>query len=325
MISEYRKLAYLRGLSFSHNAEIGQESEPARLRKDHLWMDTSKQFLKLALILTAVFWSCAPAFCGPVNFVDSRGKTITIKKRPSQVVCLVPSITEIIFRLGAGDAVRGITYHSSAYPSEAGAKQVVGGFFSPSLKKIEEIDPDMLFVSRLHKKVIERFDHGKCQIINLETDSLADSYKNILLSGKIFDREEKAKEIVAGIKDELEIIAEKVSKIPRSDRKRVIRLMGRDPVMVPGDDSFQNEMIRAAGGIPPLFCKKGNIVVISKDEWMKFNPQVIYGCGDDRKTAKKFFDLPGWKDVDAVKNGKIFWFPCDLTCRASTNTGYFVS
>ncbi|GAH97673.1 unnamed protein product, partial [marine sediment metagenome] len=96
-------------------------------------------------------------------------------------------------------------------------------------------------------------------------------------------------------------------------------------VMVPGDDSFQNEMIRAAGGIPPVLGKKGNIVVVTREEWKRFNPQVIYGCGDDRGTAKKFFNLPGWKNVDAVKNGKIFYFPCDLTCRASTKTGYFVS
>jgi adenosylcobinamide amidohydrolase len=101
--------------------------------------------------------------------------------------------------------------------------------------------------------------------------------------------------------------------------------MGRDPVMTPGDDSFQNEMIRAAGGIPPLLGKKGNIVVITKEEWVTFNPQVIYGCGGDRETAKKFFNRPGWKDVDAVKNGRIYYFPCDLTCRAATHTGYFVS
>jgi len=95
--------------------------------------------------------------------------------------------------------------------------------------------------------------------------------------------------------------------------------------MTPGDDSFQNEMIRAAGGIPPVFGKEGNIVVITKEEWLRFNPQVIYGCGGDRETARKFFDRPGWKDVDAVKNGNIFYFPCNLTCRASTNTGCFVS
>jgi len=85
------------------------------------------------------------------------------------------------------------------------------------------------------------------------------------------------------------------------------------------------KMIRAAGGIPPQLGKKGAVVNITKEEWIKFNPQVIYGCGGDRKTAKAFFNRPGWKDVDAVKNGRIFYFPCALTCRAATNTGSFVS
>lgn len=101
--------------------------------------------------------------------------------------------------------------------------------------------------------------------------------------------------------------------------------MGRDQVMTPGDDSFQNEYIRLAGGIPPRLGRAGNIVAVTKEEWMRFNPQVIYGCGGDRETAKKLFDRPGWKDVEAVRNDKIFFFPCDLTCRASTRSGYFVS
>ena len=64
---------------------------------------------------------------------------------------------------------------------------------------------------------------------------------------------------------------------------------------------------------------------VELDEWRRFNPQVIYGCGGDRKTAETFFSLPGWKEVEAVRNGAVHYFDCDLTCRAATNTGYFVS
>ncbi len=143
--------------------------------------------------------------------------------------------------------------------------------------------------------------------------------------GKIFNRQKQAETLIKNIKNELQIVAWKVERIPKSKRKRVIRLMGRDPVMTPGDDSFQNEYIRIAGGISPELNKKGNIVPVSKEEWIRFNPQIIYGCGGDKETAEKFFDRPGWKDVDAVKNGKIFYFPCELTCRASTSAGYFAS
>ena len=64
---------------------------------------------------------------------------------------------------------------------------------------------------------------------------------------------------------------------------------------------------------------------VTKEEWVKFNPQVIYYCGNEWSLSKKFFDKPGWKDVEAVRNSNYAHFPCDLTCRASVNMGDFVS
>jgi iron complex transport system substrate-binding protein len=286
--------------------------------------DCKKRVLSFFIFFFAIVLLVAPVFSYPVEFVDSDDKNITINKGPERVVSLVPAVTEVIFKLGAGDMVKAVTYHDTSLP-DAAAKKIVGGFFSPSLEAIEAARPDVIFYSRFHKKVRERFGKGRCLLINLETNTIAESYKNINLLGRIFNKENEAREIIGKIKDELRVIAKKVAMIPRSKRKRVIRLMGRDLVMTPADDSFQNEMIRAAGGIPPELGKKGDVVVITREEWVRFNPQVIYGCGGDRETAKKFFNRPGWKDVDAVKNGRIFYFPCDLTCRASTNTGYFVS
>jgi ABC-type Fe3+-hydroxamate transport system substrate-binding protein/adenosylcobinamide amidohydrolase len=280
-------------------------------------------FILLFSLFVTFFGSGAPGFCFPEEFVDASGTKVAIKAPPSRVVSLVPTITEIIFSIGAGDAVGAITYHST-YPSETAGKPIVGGFFSPSLGAIEAIQPDLIFLSSLHGGIRERFD-GKCSIVTLDAKNVDDLYRNIDLLGKIFNKQEEAGKLKEEIKARFQLIARKMDRIPASKRKRVIRLMGRDRVMTSGDDSFQNEMIKAAGGIPPELGKNGNIVVITKEEWMKFNPQVIYGCGGDRETAKRFFNRPGWKDVEAVKNGKIFYFPCDLTCRASTRTGHFVS
>ncbi len=252
-----------------------------------------------------------------------QGHTVIIEKRPERVVSLVPGVTEILFRLGAGDAVRGVTYHDT-YPQETSQKEIVGGFFSPSIEKIEQIEPDMIFISDIHKDIIARF-RNKCRVIHLKTDAFSNLYENIALLGDIFSAADKASEIVSEIKSDIDIIARKTAKIPESQKKRVIRLMGGGTVMTPGDDSFQNEYIRLAGGIPPNLNKKGQIVPITQEEWIRFNPQVIYGCEGDRKTAEKFFSQPGWKEADAVKNGNIFYFPCDLTCRLSSRAGYFTA
>ena len=130
------------------------------------------------MMLTAfvlIAFLCYPLllFSYPLSFIDAQEHEITVNETPSRVVSLVPSITEIIFRIGAGDAVKGITHHS-AYPPEATTKKIVGGFFSPSLKAIESIGPDLIFHSGFHKEVMDKFGHGKCLLIDLETGSIQD-------------------------------------------------------------------------------------------------------------------------------------------------------
>ncbi len=109
------------------------------------------------------------------------------------------------------------------------------------------------------------------------------------------------------LKNTLEIVARKISGIPKIKIKRVVRIMGGDEAMVPGDDSFQNEYIRLAGGIPPDLDKIGDIVSISKEEWIRFNPRIMYCCNQDRQIVKEIMQRPGWKEVEAVKKGKIFY------------------
>ncbi len=273
-----------------------------------------------------ICWICfsTSAFSLPLTITDANGKPIIIQKVPVRVVCLVPSATETLFRIGAEKAIAGLTYHDT-YPPGASLKPIVGGFFEPSISAIEMIKPDMIILSDIHSEIKKRFSGSDCLLVEMKTTSLSDSFSDILLLGKIFQRETQAKEIITQIQQELELIKRKIATIPEEKRKRVIRLMGRDKVMTPGTDSFQNEMIRAAGGITHPFNKKGDIIEVTKEEWLRFNPQVIYGCGGDEKTAESFFSKPGWKAVEAVKNRNIFYFPCDLTCRAATHTGYFVS
>ncbi len=272
---------------------------------------------------------CLPTLAAPpgvgaktIEFTDDIGRRVSIEHPPGQVVSLVPSITEIIFALGAGDQVAAVTHHDT-WPPEAALKPVVGGYFSPSIDQIASFQPDVIFISDLHAAVIEQFRGTGVKLICLQTHSLSSSFATISRLGEIFHRPDTAREVATRIRDELALIEKKVAAIPPKDRKRVIRLMGRDKVMTPGDDSFQNEIIRAAGGIPPRLGKTGPVVDVSLSEWQAFNPQVIYGCGGDKETAQAFLARPGWREIEAVQMGQIYYFPCNLTCRAATKTGYF--
>ncbi|MBW1646424.1 MAG: adenosylcobinamide amidohydrolase [Deltaproteobacteria bacterium] len=286
-----------------------------------------KPLRHLAAGLLFLAAACLPARSAlaapPLQFTDSRGQQVTIAASPRRVVSLVPAITEMILRLGAADRLVGLTYHSVLPPASAG-KAVVGGFLHPDPELVAALHPDLVFCAALQQPAMAPLA-GRVQMVDLESRTIAEAFAHLRLLGEIFNRQAAAAAIIAEEKRQLRVIAAKVAKIPPGERQRVARFIGAgQALMVPGDDSFQNEYIRAAGGRPPVFGKKGPFVTVSPAAWRRFNPQVIYGCESDRQ-AVKILQQPGWREVDAVKNGRIFFFPCDLTCRAATHEGYFVS
>jgi len=276
-------------------------------------------------VFIVIFWLgfCATVWAAPVEVTDDAGNRIYLSDVPRQVVSLVPSATEIIFAIGAEEGLAGITYHSSNIPG-AGDKSIVGGFFSPSAQRIMAINPDLVIVSSVHSEVIKHLD-SRVPVLVVNTRQMNDAFRHIQLMGIVFQREEAAAKLSEKNKRQLALIARKTSKIPEEKRKRVMRIMGRDHIMTPGNDSFQNEMIRAAGGIPPDFEKTGSVVPVTQDEFLRFNPQVIYGCTGDREATEFFFSQEEWKSVEAIEQNRIYFFPCDLTCRASGHLGDFVS
>lgn len=279
------------------------------------------------VVLCGVFLTAGLAWgrtAYPVVFFDARGKEVRITKRPARVVSLVPSATEIVLALDSGDVLKGVTYHDGPVAGPGGAA-IVGGFLRPSVERIRELEPDLVICSGLQEDRLAPLENSGLTLMGVETEGLEESFEDIALLGRILDREDRARGLVQGIRGQLLLVEEKVSRIPADKRRRVIRLMGRDRVMTPGSDSFQNQMIRAAGGVPHGFDGEGPVIPVALDDWIEFNPQVIYGCGADRETARKWLERPGWEDVEAVQKGRIFYFPCELACRAATRTGDFVS
>ncbi|MFA7425986.1 MAG: adenosylcobinamide amidohydrolase [Desulfosarcinaceae bacterium] len=284
----------------------------------HFLHRISGWLVALLVILPSTVLAASPAF------VDAAGRRISIDAPPRRVVSLVPAVTEILFALGVGDRVRAVTYHDT-WPPEAAALPVVGGFAAPDPRRVAAVAPEAVFVSSLHEETAAALDAEGVQPITLDVDSFRDSDLAIERLGGIFQRQTAAAALVARIHADLDLLAAKVAKIPANERLRVMRFMGGEQVMTPGDDSFQNEMIRAAGGIPPAMGKTGDVVEVTLEQWQRFNPQVIYGCGGDRQAAARLLQRPGWRDVEAVKNGRFIFFPCDLTCRCGVRTPDFVA
>ena len=242
---------------------------------------------------------------------------------PRRIVSLLPEVTGILYALGAGDLVVGHTHHE-VFPGE-GSGKIVGGFFAPVIEAIEERQPDLIILSDLHAGVRRHFA-GRVPLMHLAPASLAGIRDNIMALGRLTGREEAAARLVERQRETLALIGQKIARIPASARLRTIRFMGMtgEGLITPGDDSFQQDFIRAAGGVAPAFGGSGGAITISREEWQRFNPEVAYGCGD-REAIRAALDQPGWREVEAVRNGRIHVFPCDLTCRAGVQADDFVA
>lgn len=280
-------------------------------------------FYIVAVLFTALCLGSVAALAARIQVQDGIGATLVFDQPPQKIVSLVPTASEILVTIGAGDRLKGATYHDVTL-SGSDKREVVGGFFNPCYAHVKKMHPDLLITASFHSRIIEDAKAFGLKVFVYDTKSLGRAWAQMKTLGRITGHEARALDLVKKNMDNLAHVKAKLAKA-KVKHKRVMRLMGRDSIMTPGADTFQAEMIRAAGGQAPDFGKTGKIVPVTLEEWIRFNPQVIYGCGDDKPVAEKFFPKPGWKDVDAVRNHQIYYLPCDLTCRASVHTSDFVA
>ena len=195
------------------------------------------RFLSTAILLFLV--SIASAHARPLQVTDD-GRPAA----PQRIVSLVPAVTEILLAIDAGDRIVGVTSHDTQ--AEAAAKTVVGGFFSPAMDRIAALAPDLVVVSSLHDEIVRQCAGQGIATLEPDLGTLQRSLEAITALGDLVQSRDAAAALRRRIQDQLDRIARKTAAIPLKKRLRVMRLMGEDKVMTPGDDSFQNDLIRAA-------------------------------------------------------------------------------
>ncbi|HOV64145.1 MAG TPA: ABC transporter substrate-binding protein, partial [Spirochaetia bacterium] len=113
-------------------------------------------------------------------------------------------------------------------------------------------------------------------------------------------------------------IEKKVAPIPLEKRPRVFWEMYNDPLMTAGKDTFQSEAIEIAGGVNIFSDLPGSWPIVNQEEVIRRNPDVIMGSDDheDKLTVEQIARRPGWSELNAVKNRRIYLISGDQIGRA---------
>jgi iron complex transport system substrate-binding protein len=235
-------------------------------------------------------------------------------------VSLAPSNTEILFAVGAGDQVVGVTQYCN-YPPEAQDREQIGGFSAKtiSVEKIIALEPDLvLAVGEIHQPVIEALEQLDVPVYSLDPKSLDDVYTRIELVGRMTGHEEEAAQVVEEMKSSVAAVTEQVATIPQEDRLTVYWEVFDEPRMTAGPSTFTGQLIELAGGVNIFADVTEEYPQISDEVVIGRNPEVIMGADTmgEKLTIDKVAQRPGWDQIDSVQNGRIYLFDGDMVSRS---------
>jgi iron complex transport system substrate-binding protein len=252
---------------------------------------------------------------------DDLGREVSMAFAPERIVSLSPSNTEILFALGLGDRVVGVTKYCNYPPSVLELKdsnkiEVVGGYVDPDIEKILSLYPDLVLVSRTRSSgAVSLLDQEGIATFVVDPNNLSSIIQSIEKVGKITGQEADASELCSQMEARMKAISDKTSSLSKT---RVLYIVWHDPVKTAGYGTFEDELIEKAGGVN-IFHDLSGYVQVDPEAIAVRNPEVIIACSGMGSGA----DMPlswakterGLNPTDARKNGRIYQAEGDLITR----------
>ncbi len=228
----------------------------------------------------------------------------------ARIVSLSPSTTEILYALGAGDQVAGVTTYCVT-PPEARLKPKAGGFTNHNLEVIAALKPDLVVLtpnggSRL---TYERLKSAGIPALSVSFYSLEDLAKSFELLGLASGHKEKAEALRA----DLQAALEKVRQSAPSGAMRAAYVTWRAPLILAGKGTMEEEMILLSGAKNSVKESVVRYPRWSEEAFLAADPDVIFDAsafereGDHEKETKAARDFwAGYKTLRAVREGRVY-------------------
>ena len=237
----------------------------------------------------------------PRTLTDSRGHAITLKAPPQRIVSLIPSETEVLYALGAGDRIVAVTT-ADDYPPEVKQKPTLSNVLTSDAEQILAQKPDLVVaLGSLNQKPIAALEALHVPVLVVDPKNLVDTYASIQLLGQAVGAEAKANQIVAEMQHRLAAVHKTLTQA--THRPRVLMMYGTDPIYTTGPDSFIDDLITRAGG-KNIVDKPIATNILSPEEVVLRQPEVIL-CS--KSLTARVRSMPGWaQSVPAVRTNRLY-------------------
>lgn len=256
-------------------------------------------------IAQAAFGSQAAA---PVSrlFTDEIGRQVEVPAAVQHIVSLAPNLTEIVFALGEGDHLAGDTDFCD-YPAEATRKPRVGGPVNPNLEQIVALTPDLILATKAinRRETVEALARIGLPVYVTDPHSVDEMITSVEHIGKVLHAEKTAAPVAEDLRERLSDLDRRIA---GAAPRRVLFVVWTDPLISVGRGTFIADAMRRAGA---------RSVVDTAAEWPRVNLEEIVRlqpeflvfagahAGDTQHDVDALRTRPGWRDLDAMRHGKI--------------------
>ncbi|MGD9319661.1 MAG: cobalamin-binding protein [Desulfobacteraceae bacterium] len=268
-------------------------------------------FLSVVIIFG---WVSAP-LC--VTFKDTLGREVTLKREPQRIVTLAPSITEILYFLGLGGRVVGVTKFSY-YPQEATLKPTVGSYIDLNVEKIISLSPDLVIGTADGNQpgVVDLLEQAGIPVFIVNPRNIRQAIDTVAIVGRLCGVPKKANALSAQLSQRVDHIIDHT----KSKRKPLVFLqINLRPIMTINKDTFLHDLIQLAGGRNMTENEPITYPRISLEEVIRKKPDVIIISSMERggRFEAARLEWLKWTSIPAVKDGRVHLIDSDLIDRPS--------
>ena len=254
------------------------------------------------IILVALLF---PGLSSAATVVDQAGRTVSIPNAPKRIVALAPSLAEIVFDLGQGDRLVGVTQFSD-FPAEAKSLPKVGSYVRLDLERIVALQPDLCLGIRdgNPKHQVEKIEAAGIPVYIIDPRDIKGIMEAIQGVGGVLGVPARAETLVAEMSVRIAKVRRQLA--ATQSRPRVFFQLYSPPIVTAGSKTFIHELITIAGGVN----LGGGPVDYPRFSWEKvlsLDPEVVVvtAMGGKQKPEQLLAQWRQWPQLSAVRSGRV--------------------
>ena len=242
------------------------------------------------------------------QFTDAVNRQVSIPSTPQRIVSLVPSVTEILFKLGLEKHIVAVTDFCT-YPEAALNLPKVGNYADPSLESILIHKPDLVIAAADMNRpaLVRRLELMKIPVYVIHPQTVETTLKTIEDIGDITGTEKSAKQMVASIKRRIQQIQQQIINFKLPTTLACVMLQ---PLTVAGPNTFVADIITISGGVNIVPKGPSRYPTWNTEALLSIDPEaIIVSTYPGQPASKHFFDH--WPQLQAVRNQRIIQIEAD--------------